>query len=103
MNNGFSDSDLARARAETRGCEQRIHFNNAGAALPPAPVSDALHEYLRQEEYFGGYETAANNSEALEHFYPAAARLLNCAPTEIAYAENATRAWDLPLNPAIGF
>ena len=92
---GDSHFDLARARAETRGCHELIHFNNAGASLPPAPVSDALYAYLRQEEYAGGYETAAKNSEALARFYQAGAALLHCAPEEIAYAENATRAWDL--------
>lgn len=34
--------DVERARRETRGCEARIHFNNAGASLPPIPVADAL-------------------------------------------------------------
>lgn len=87
--------DVQRARAETRGCEQVIHFNNAGAALMPAPVADALHEYLREEEMTGGYETAERRAAALENFYLAAARLLNCQPGEIAYAENATRAWDM--------
>ncbi|AMV70463.1 aminotransferase class V-fold PLP-dependent enzyme [Desulfuromonas carbonis] len=86
--------DLARARRETRGCEKLIHFNNAGAALPPVPVADALHDYLRDEELHGGYEVMARRELELEHFYVAAARLLNCAPAEIAFAESATRAWN---------
>lgn len=85
--------DIERARRETRGCENRIHFNNAGAALPPAPVSDALHDYLRDEEEFGGYEVMARRSDALENFYASAARLLNCSPGEIAFMDSASRAW----------
>ena len=87
--------DIHRARAETRACESIIHFNNAGASLMPAPVSDTLHEYLHMEEQRGGYETAALQASTLENFYTAAARLLNCQPDEIAFVENGTRALDL--------
>ncbi len=45
--------DIDRARRETRGCEQQLHFNNAGASLPPIPVADALYDYLREEEDAG--------------------------------------------------
>ncbi|BCR03862.1 hypothetical protein DESUT3_09310 [Desulfuromonas versatilis] len=86
--------DLARARLETRGCNELIHFNNAGAALPPAPVADALYGYLREEELQGGYEVMDRRSAELEHFYTAGARLLNCTPGEIAFADSATRAWN---------
>lgn len=86
--------DIARARRDTRGCEEVIHFNNAGASLPPATVADALYAYLRQEELEGGYEVMARRGEELEHFYVAAAQLLHCAPDEIAFADSATRAWN---------
>ncbi|MCB9139887.1 MAG: aminotransferase class V-fold PLP-dependent enzyme [Caldilineaceae bacterium] len=90
-----SSFDLTRARRETRYCEEMIHFNNAGAALMPAPVADALHAYLQKEERYGGYETADAEQAALARFYAAAAELLNCTPDEIAFAESATRAWDM--------
>jgi len=86
--------DIDRARRETRGCEALIHFNNAGASLPPVPVADALYAYLREEELRGGYETMARRSADLEKFYDAAARLLNCTPAEIAFTDSATRAWN---------
>jgi selenocysteine lyase/cysteine desulfurase len=86
--------DVDRARRETRGCEAVVHFNNAGASLPPAPVADALYSYLREEELQGGYETMARRAADLETFYSAAARLLNCTPAEIAFTDSATRAWN---------
>jgi cysteine desulfurase/selenocysteine lyase len=87
--------DVDRARRETRGCEAAIHFNNAGSALTPAPVADYLYAYLRDDEVKGGYETAAARDGELENFYKATARLLNAEPDEIAFVENATRAWDM--------
>jgi len=87
--------DIARARRETRAAEQIVHFNNAGAALMPIAVSAALHEYLRLEERWGGYETAERQAATLARFYEAAAALLHCDADEIAFAENATRAWDM--------
>ncbi|MBH68880.1 MAG: aminotransferase [Rhodospirillaceae bacterium] len=93
-----------KARRETRGCQNIIHFNNAGASLMPAPVADYLYRFLRDEEIVGGYETAAARVMEVENFYEATAKLLNARSDEIAFVENATRAWDmvfyaLPLRP----
>ena len=90
-----NDFDINRARTETRYCEDVVHFNNAGAALMPMPVADTLHDYLYKEERIGGYETANEEKESLDNFYRAAAKLLNCEANEIAFVENATRAWDM--------
>ena len=87
--------DIQRARADTRACENLIHFNNAGSSLMPAPVVDYLCDFLRLEESLGGYESVEKESMALENFYRATAKLLNCNAEEVAYAENATRAWDM--------
>ncbi len=87
--------DIARARRETPGCETVVHFNNAGAALMPAPVLEATIDHLRLEAEIGGYEAAARAADRVERVYAAAARLLNCAADEIAVVENATRAWDM--------
>ena len=90
-----SKFDLARARRETPGCENVMHFNNAGAALMPQPVLDAVVDHLQLEAAIGGYEAKKRELEATEYVYDAAARLINCAPEEIAFIENATRAWDM--------
>ncbi len=87
--------DIDRARKDTRACGDLVHFNNAGSSLMPAPVADALRDMLTQEEMTGGYETAEALEAELKNFYVASGTLLNCQPKEIAYLENATRAWDM--------
>lgn len=87
--------DVARARAETPGVTHVAHFNNAGAALPPRPVTEAVIDHLRLEERIGGYEAAEEAHDRIEAVYGAVARLIGCAPDEIALVENATVAWDM--------
>ncbi|MCC7022043.1 MAG: aminotransferase class V-fold PLP-dependent enzyme [Thermomicrobiales bacterium] len=96
--------DVRRARSETPGCAHVLHFNNAGSSLMAQPVLDTAIDYLQLEAEIGGYETADREEEAIERFYGAAAEMLGCDPDEIAFIENATRAWDmafyaLPFGP----
>ncbi|MCA9962896.1 MAG: aminotransferase class V-fold PLP-dependent enzyme [Anaerolineales bacterium] len=85
---------LTRARAETPGCENVMHFNNAGSSLMPQVVLNSMVDYLRLEAMIGGYE-AAGKTESLETVYDRIAELLNCHRDEVALIENATRAWDM--------
>jgi len=73
-----SSFDLLRARSETPGCEYVLHFNNAGAALMPQPVLDAVVNHLQLEATIGGYEARDREIEAVDHVYAAAARLIGC-------------------------
>src|SRR5437016_7863175 len=63
------DLRLARWRADTPGCAHRNHLNNAGAALMPKPVVDAIHEHIRLESEIGGYEAEAARQDAISTVY----------------------------------
>jgi cysteine desulfurase / selenocysteine lyase len=96
--------DLDRLRADTPGCARVLHLDNAGSALPPTPVLDAMLDHLRREAEVGGYAAAAEAEPRLEAAYVSIARLIGADPAEIAMMENATRAWDmvfygLPFRP----
>jgi len=96
--------DVERARRETPGCAEVVHFNNAGAALPPAVVTDTVVEYLRHEALVGGYEAAAAAAGRLDAVYASVARLLGAGRDDIALTDNATRSWQavfyaLPFGP----
>jgi selenocysteine lyase/cysteine desulfurase len=87
--------DLQRVRADTPGVAHVAHLNNAGSALPPRQVHDAVVDHLQREAEIGGYEAARERKDRWEHTYDALARLLNAEREEIAVIENATRAWDM--------
>jgi cysteine desulfurase / selenocysteine lyase len=87
--------DIARLRADTPACEKLIHFNNAGSSLMPQPVYQAVLDHLALEQTIGGYTAEDDACPVLEDFYDAFAALLNSDCSEIAYVENATRAWDM--------
>lgn len=89
------DFDVERARRDTPGASRVAHLNNAGAALPPAQVTDAVIAHLRRESEMGGYEAAAAVADQVEHAYTAIAALIGCRVEEVAVVENATRAWDM--------
>ena len=96
--------DIDAIRADTPACHSILHFNNAGASLMPQPVYHAVLNHLNSENTVGGYEAERRASEDLNAFYTEFAQLLNASADEIAYVENATRAWDmafygLPLEP----
>ncbi len=87
--------DVDRARRDTPGVSRVAHLNNAGAALPPSQVTEAVIAHLRREAESGGYEAADAATEQIQATYTAIARLIGCATEEVAVVENATRAWDM--------
>jgi selenocysteine lyase/cysteine desulfurase len=90
--------DLDHLRAETPGCARRIHFNNAGAALPPRQVVETMTEHLELEAELGGYEAADDRHEEVADFYAATAELLGCRAWNVAFAPSATDAYARALS-----
>lgn len=86
--------DVEQLRRDTPGCAGRIHFNNAGAALPTRATLQEVTTYLQREGEIGGYEAARESHEVIEMTYDSIARLINAKASEIALMESSTRAWD---------
>lgn len=91
--------NTAKIREDIRGLsDEKIFMNNAGSSLMPSIVVDSMIDYLKQEEQFGGYEVATRNAELLEEFYDETAKLINCKPSNIAFATSATEAFAKALS-----
>jgi len=89
---------LDRWRRDTPGCRDRIHLNNAGAALMPQPVLETLTRHLDLEAAIGGYEAAEEAAPRVRETYELVARLVGAAPRNIALVENATVAFSQALS-----
>jgi selenocysteine lyase/cysteine desulfurase len=85
--------ELARWRADTPGSERVIHLNNAGAALQPAAVRDAVLRHLELEQEIGGYEAADAQVDALRDAYQAVGRLIGASGRNVAMQQNSTVAF----------
>ena len=83
--------DVQALRDETPGCRERVHLNNAGAALMPEPVIRAVKEHIDLEARIGGYEAADARSEQVAAVYDALGALINAPPTNVAIVEHATQ------------
>lgn len=94
----LTEHEIDKFRAETKGTTLRIHFNNAGASMPPDVVVDTVVNYLQHEAILGGYEAEAKYKVQLDNTYTLIAKLINAQPNEIAVVENASTAWGLAFN-----
>lgn len=87
--------DVDRYRTQTKGVNSVLHFNNAGASLPSDIVHNTVVQHLEREREIGGYEAKAEAAPRFDQFYTEVAKLIGAKPSEIAFIENATRAWDM--------
>ncbi|MCB9292713.1 MAG: aminotransferase class V-fold PLP-dependent enzyme [Lewinellaceae bacterium] len=94
----ITDAQLDQFRRDTPGVEHRLHFNNAGAALPPLAVLEAMQQHLALEARIGGYEAANAARRETAGFYRAVGRLLNAPAENIAFATSATEAYNKALS-----
>ena len=95
--NTFTAAQVQAFRQDTIGIENQIHLNNAGAALMPKPVIEAIQNHLYLETIRGGYEAAAIANSKITQFYLAVATLINAKPHQIAFASSATDAFNRAL------
>jgi len=82
--------EIQKWRDETPGSDQRCHLNNAGAALMPRPVIDAIKDHLDLETRIGGYEAGDAVSSKIDKAYHAVAELVGTRSANIAMVGNAT-------------
>jgi selenocysteine lyase/cysteine desulfurase len=87
--------DLEKIRADTPAASRRAFLHNAGSALMPVPVVQAMKDHLDLEAEIGGYAAAAFRAHELDGVYGSVARLLNASADEIALVENATVGWQM--------
>src|SRR6476659_9856043 len=82
--------ELTQWRADTPGCAHRNHLNNAGAALMPKPVIDAIHDHIRLESEIGGYEAEAARQDAVAAVYDEIGAVVGAPARNMAIVANAT-------------
>jgi cysteine desulfurase / selenocysteine lyase len=85
--------DLDRLRADTPGCEYVVHLNNAGAALSPVPVIDAVVNHVHLEARMGGYEAQAAAAEVIGSVRTSMSRLLGVDELDVALTQSDTMSW----------
>ena len=93
-----TSDQLLEFRRHTPGVQERIHFNNAGAALPPDAVLQSIGQHLALEARIGGYEAAIAARKEAAGFYKSLGRLLNAPAKNIAFATSATEAYNKALS-----
>jgi selenocysteine lyase/cysteine desulfurase len=90
MQTAISDADIDRWRADTPGCAHRNHLNNAGAALMPRPVIDAITSHIALESEIGGYEAEDARRAEIDTVYDDIGALVGAPAKNMAIVANAT-------------
>lgn len=90
--------DVLQWRADTPGCTGVVHLNNAGAALVPRVVRDAVADHLALEERLGGYEAADARAGQIQQAYASLGELLGSEARNLALVQNSTVAFAQALS-----
>ncbi|MFD9193103.1 aminotransferase class V-fold PLP-dependent enzyme [Streptomyces phaeochromogenes] len=86
--------DIEAIRRDTPGTANRVHLNNAGAALLSRRTLRTMTAHLELEAAIGGYEAADRERDRVDATYANIARLVGGAPDEVALFDNSTHAWN---------
>ncbi len=86
--------DIDALRKDTPGTANRVHLNNAGAALLSRQTLEAVTSHLELEAAVGGYEAADQERDRIDATRTNIARLLGGRPDELALFDNSTHAWN---------
>jgi len=89
--------NVEEIRKDIVNCDDKLFFNTAGASLSPNSVLKKVTDFLIEEQLMGGYAMEDKYSTEIDKFYIEAAKLLNCKPTNIAFAHNSTDAYSKAL------
>ncbi len=91
----ISSDELSEFRSDTPSVSRRCHLDNAGASPMPTPVYEKILKYMKLERDLGGYAAMRECEGELQGLYDSLANLIGASRDEVAFAESATRAWDM--------
>ncbi|MCG8327901.1 MAG: aminotransferase class V-fold PLP-dependent enzyme [Chitinophagales bacterium] len=94
----MTEAQIQEYRQDTPGVDHYMHFNNAGAALMPAPVISAIQKHIELEAVNGGYEAASIARKQIDNFYTSLAKLINTSADNIAFSGSSTQAYTVALS-----
>ncbi|MEV0933866.1 aminotransferase class V-fold PLP-dependent enzyme [Streptomyces phaeochromogenes] len=86
--------DIEAIRRDTPGTANRVHLNNAGAALLSRRTLRTMTAHLELEAAIGGYEAADRERDRIDATHANIARLVGGDPDEVALFDNSTHAWN---------
>ena len=90
--------NIKQIRKDIPYYKNKIFLNSAGSSIMPKSVVQRIDYYLREEERFGGYKVVELNEGEISDFYSKTAKLINCKPHNIAFANSATDAYSKALS-----
>lgn len=85
-------------RADTPECEGQVFLDNAGSALSPSVVNQAILDHLQLEQKVGGYAAEEEARPALEALKSDLGTLTGTEPHQVAFATSATPAYHRALS-----